>query len=431
MKTLFPKQRESVDFLKAALTKYNGALDSSQTGVGKTVIASYIALEFNRPVAIVCPKIVIPHWERELAEVGVEPIFVCNYEKLRMGNKHISKIGKKLFRWLLPEGTLIIWDECHKCKAPFSQTSQLLVASKQAGYYNLMLSATACQDPSEMRAIGYALGLHSLNRPEGTRQSWFSWMISNGCKRDQWKQWKAGPLSKLVDLNAEMYSTNCTKLTANDLPNAFTSNHVITEPLQFSSLSNIASYYKSHGVTPDIVDLFLQGDNLSPHILVEILRARQLAEAAKVPDIISMVTDACAEGYSAVIFVNFTDTLKALAETLTHASVVVGGQSSAVRETNVQNFQTNKTNVIICNIAAGGVGVSLHDTKGGHPRMSFISPTFSVKDYVQTLGRIHRAGAKTPVIQRVLIASNTIEEKIIDKLEQKRLHLDTLHQKQK
>jgi SNF2 family DNA or RNA helicase len=144
-----------------------------------------------------------------------------------------------------------------------------------------------------------------------------------------------------------------------------------------------------------------------------------------------MVTDACAEGYSAVIFVNFTDTLKALAETLTHASVVVGGQSSAVRETNVQNFQTNKTNVIICNIAAGGVGVSLHDTEGGHPRMSFISPTFSVKDYVQTLGRIHRAGAKTPVIQRVLIASNTIEEKIIDKLEQKRLHLDTLHQKQK
>jgi SNF2 family DNA or RNA helicase len=62
--------------------------------------------------------------------------------------------------------------------------------------------------------------------------------------------------------------------------------------------------------------------------------------------------------------------------------------------------------------------------------MSLISPTFNVKDYIQTLGRVHRAGAKTPVVQRILVASKTIEEKIIDKLEQKRLALDTLHAKQ-
>ena len=433
MKTLFPKQRESVDFLKEALRVHRGALESSHTGVGKTVIASHVALELGQPVAVVCPKIVIPSWERELKEVGITPIFIVNYEKLKRGSTHLVKCGKKLFRWALPPDTLIIWDECHKCKSAYSQNSQMLIAATQAGYSNLMLSATACQDPTEMRSIGFALGLHALNGskdPNSKKKSWFSWMMGLGCRQDPWNNWVAGPLSSLKGLNTEMYSRNCVKLLPQDLPSAFTDNQIITEPLAFSSLGDIASFYRKHGVTPEIVEQFLEDGGASSHILVEILRARQLAEAAKVPDIISMVADACAEGYSVAIFVNFTDTVKSLADTMVNASVIVGGQSAMVREDNVQRFQTNQTNVIICNIAAGGVGVSLHDTEGGHPRMSLISPTFNVKDYVQTLGRIHRANAKSPSIQRVLVASKTIEEKVLTALEKKRLSMETLHTKQ-
>lgn len=430
MKTLFPKQRESVDFILRSLVHFRSALDSSHTGVGKTVIACHVAKESQLPVAVICPKIVIPHWERELAEVGVTPVFVTNYEKLKRGNQYLAKAGKKLFRWQLPQETLLIWDECHKCKSPFSQNAQMLVAARQAGLYNLLLSATACQDPTEMRSIGFALGLHSLNKPDGNLKSWFSWMMQYGCKKDPWNNWVAGPVSKLVPLNKELYSKNCVKLTPSDLPSAFTDNHVITEPLAFSSLGNIAKFYKDHGVTPEIVEQFMEDGGASPHILVEILRARQLAEAAKVPDIVEMVADACSEGYSVAIFVNFVDTVKAIQSLIPESCIIVGGQSAADRESNVQRFQTNESRVIICNIAAGGVGVSLHDTEGGHPRMSLISPTFNVKDYIQTLGRIHRANAKSPAIQRVLVASKTIEEKIVDKLEQKRLSLDTLHAKQ-
>ena len=53
-------------------------------------------------------------------------------------------------------------------------------------------------------------------------------------------------------------------------------------------------------------------------------------------------------------------------------------------------------------IQAGGVGVSLHDLHGGHPRMSIISPTWSGQDLKQVLGRIHRAGSKTPAIQKIV-----------------------------
>lgn len=428
MKTLFPKQRESVDFLKKALLEHGGALDGSHTGVGKTVIASHVAAELGRPVAIICPKIVIPHWQRELKDAGVEPIFVLNYEKLKRGNKFVAKVGKKLFRWQLPPDTLLIWDEVHKCKAPFSQNAQMLVAAKQAGYTNLLLSATACKDPTEMRSIGYVLKCHTLNRSEGGLRSWFSWMAQHGCHRDHWSKWVAGHLRHLVPLNKFLYSTNCVKLTPADLPDAFTANHIITEPLAFSGLSDIAKFYKAHGVTPEIVDRFLEDGGASPYVLVEILRARQLAEAAKVPDIIDMIWDARSEGYSVVVFVNFSDTVKALTAAFPDSPTVVGGQSAEVREAGVQSFQSNRKRLIICNTAAGGVGVSLHDEHGGHPRLSLISPTFDEKAYIQTLGRIHRATAQSPATQRILVASETIEEKVVDAMEKKRLALNTLHQ---
>lgn len=430
MKTLYPPQRASVDALKHALTTYGGALDSSMTGVGKTVIAARVALELGCPVAVVCPKIVIPQWERELAETGVTPLFVTNYEKIRRGNtKWLSKIGKKLFRWALPADTLIIFDECHRAKAPFSLSTQMLIAAVLQKYKTLLLSATACKDPTEMRGIGYALGLHALNKPQDGKRSWFGWMLHLGCHKDPWNNWRAGPRARLAEVNRELYGVRAVKLSPSDLPGAFTESRVITEPLAFGALKDIAKFYEQHGVTVDVIEGALDGTRPpEPHVLTQILRARQLAEAAKVPDLVEMVGDAVSEGYSVAVFVNFTDTLRALKELLgDNVSVVYGGQNAADREANVQAFQSNQHRVIICNIAAGGVGVSLHDVHGGHPRMSFISPTFNDKEYVQALGRVHRAGAKTPTVQRVLVAAKTIEEKIIAKLEEKRMDMDALH----
>jgi SNF2 family DNA or RNA helicase len=85
----------------------------------------------------------------------------------------------------------------------------------------------------------------------------------------------------------------------------------------------------------------------------------------------------------------------------------------------IEDFQSNKTNIIIANIKAGGVGISLHDLHGGHPRVSIISPTWSAQDTMQTLGRIHRAEGKTPAIQKFVFCAGTIEEYICDKLREK------------
>ena len=59
--------------------------------------------------------------------------------------------------------------------------------------------------------------------------------------------------------------------------------------------------------------------------------------------------------------------------------------------------------------------------------MLFRISTFNLKDYIQMLGRIYRAGAQSPALQKVLVASGTIEEKVMESLERKRLCMDTLH----
>ena len=73
------------------------------------------------------------------------------------------------------------------------------------------------------------------------------------------------------------------------------------------------------------------------------------------------------------------------------------------------HFQRNEIHVVIANIQAGGVGVSLHDPEGQRSRLSIISPTFSAADLRQALGRVHRSGGAAS-IQKICFAAGTCEE---------------------
>ena len=47
------------------------AADLSETGCGKTYVATYIAKRMNVPVVVICPKAVIPNWKRVMADAGI------------------------------------------------------------------------------------------------------------------------------------------------------------------------------------------------------------------------------------------------------------------------------------------------------------------------------------------------------------------------
>ena len=151
------------------------------------------------------------------------------------------------------------------------------------------------------------------------------------------------------------------------------------------------------------------------------LRARQVSETQKIPSLIEMTEDALEEGRSVVIAVNFNDSITALVKALGKSRKVAtihGGQSSEEREVNIQEFQSNKVHVIVINLRAGGVGVSLHDLHG-RPRTAIISPSWSAVDLKQALGRVWRAGGMSGSVQHILYARGTVEERVATLLQSK------------
>ena len=430
MKKLYPKQQEALGFFFDKQISATNTLDTSHVGTGKTVVACHLAKALGMNVAVLCPKAVIPSWERELKETGIDPVFVLNYEKIRTGKTEwMSKRGKKIMAWNLPPCTLVLVDEVHKCKGPYTQNAQLLVSLVTQGHSVHAMSATAAEDPTEMRPIGYALGLHNLNKASDGLKSWFSWMMQFGCTQNQWNAWELRRKTKLSDLNKVMYAKNVKRLTVDDFPDSFKENRVFIEPVAFGSAAKIAKAYKDLGITPEIITSLLENGTVedSDWVLVNLLRARQLAESLKAKDMADMAKDYVEQGQSVVLFVNFTETAQTLQQLL-KCPAIVGGQSAEERQQVIDNFQDDEEHVIVVNIAAGGTGISLHDINGNRQRISLISPTFNVKDHLQALGRIHRNGAKSDAIQKILVASDSIEEHVMRVVEQKSENLNTLHQ---
>jgi len=429
MKTLFPKQKDLHDFFVAQQQQGDNTCDTSHTGVGKTVVACQMAKALDRPVAVICPKAVVPSWEREMNETGVDPVFVLNFEKIRTGKTpYMKKAGKKIMRWSLPDNTLVLIDEIHKCKGPYTQNAQLVISLIQQGYSVHGMSATAAEDPTEMRGLGYMLGLHSLNKTEKGLQSWYSWMMRNGCRQNEWGKWELIKRSVLPILRNQMYGKNVAKLTVDDFPDSFKNNRVIIETIEFSNSSKIRSAYAKAGITPEIVQQYIENGTVedSEHVLVNILRARQLAESFKIPDIVDMAEALVLEGKSVVIFVNFSETVQTLCQNL-GCGRIEGGQSAEDRQNAIDRFQNDEKHVLVVNIAAGGTGISLHDTNGNRQRVSLICPSFSAKNHLQTLGRIHRNGAKSDAIQKILVANKSVEEAVMKAVGKRLTNLNILH----
>jgi superfamily II DNA or RNA helicase len=169
-------------------------------------------------------------------------------------------------------------------------------------------------------------------------------------------------------------------------------------------------------------------DATHANVLVEILRARQRAELLKVPALVEMTRDAVEEGMSVALFLNFDASIEAASRRLGRLGTrtITGADKLDERQRVIDRFNDDGYYVVICNIKAGGVGVSLQGKAGGRPRLALISPTYSAIDFKQALGRVHRAGGVASV-QKVVFAADTVEAQACAKVRRKLRHIETLN----
>jgi superfamily II DNA or RNA helicase len=396
-----PYQRPAIQRLCAILPATGAALDASDTGVGKTYVAAFTAKELGWPVAVICPKAVIPSWKEALESVGVRCLFIENIERIRTQQRWVRQ-EKKEWVWSLPERCLLVFDESHRHAGESTASAKILKAAPKPV---LMLSATCADSPLKMRAIGHQLGLTTWN-------DWYGWCFKNGCKKNiPFGGLKfVGGSSVLHKLHQTIFPSKGVRLRIADLGDAFPQNTVEARAVPVDDADALDAEYL------EALDL-LEAE--APNAAVALLRARQRSEYLKINAIAEMTSDLIEEGNSVAIFVCFRETLARLAEKFPEASLVYGEQDADYRAQAILSFQSNQKRTIIATIQAGGVGISLHDLEGGHPRVSLICPTYSAVDMKQALGRIHRNGAKTPCLQRILFAADTVEERVRKKVQKK------------
>jgi hypothetical protein len=444
--------RPQVSHVKALVDSLyiNGfATDASETGTGKMYCAAAVAREMNVPVYIICPKAVIPTWERIIKLFKLKPKCLVNFEKLTRGNtrwmkwvknqpdpssfKYNARCELPVFRF--EAGSFVIVDEGHKCKGVNTSNAWMMIALKLQGYQVLVSSATIACTPLEMKAFGYLVNLHKLyNFNDFCRLHGAKWVGKWGAMT--WNMVSKEATAAMQVLHDYLYKESkcASRMTVEMFGKLFPETHIIAEAFEMgANQKKLEAVYDEMEV--ELAKLEEKSANYKAHVFAVMMKARRFSELLKIPFFVDKADDLLEEGKSVVIFVNFDDTVQGLYKRLCKSKYVkpeeigfiVGGQSAKVRQEDIDAFNADKKRLLIVNIAAGGTGISLHDLNGKFPRASLISPNWSSYNLRQALGRIWRQGGKTKSYQLIIYAAKTVEEQICRRVQAKLSCLDTLN----
>lgn len=434
-KLLEPQREHAIKLLDSIYT--NGvALDFSDTGTGKTYVSCWVAKQINNPVFIICPKVVMDSWKNTLKEFEIDGT-VINYELLVRGNTEYFRPHDKhaehhnQYDVKIPQSSLVIMDECHKCRGYRSKNSLLMMALHDNKNKMLLLSATAATNPLEMRALGYVSHLHNL-------KNFKNWAVDCGAYVN-----KFGGLSidigqreciqKMAEIHKILFEDTklAGRMVRSQFGKIFPDNQII--PDVFNMGTNTAKINKVYAeMEVELSRLETRSESYSAHHFAVMMKARRKTELLKVPSMVEFVEDLYAEGISPVLFLNFNDSVAALKNKIDKKlhdkiGMVVGGQSAKHRKKDIEDFQADRKRIMIVNLQAGNAGIGLHDLNGKHPRHSLISPSFSAINMLQSFGRIHRAEGKTPCVQKIMFAANTVEESACIRVKSKLNNLSILN----
>ncbi len=147
-------------------------------------------------------------------------------------------------------------------------------------------------------------------------------------------------------------------------------------------------------------------------LLAMLMRLRQIASRAKVEPFLEQLSDAVAGGHKILVFSQFVKMLKILSDELTRAGIpfcyLDGSTKDRLGECNRFN-RDPKIPVFLISLMAGGTGLNLT----GADMVMHYDPWWNPAVEDQATDRAHRIGQKKTVYVMKMIASGTIEEKVL------------------
>lgn len=466
---LRPHQVQPVAHLLELIRKGRNVVDLSDCGTGKTYVAAAVAKQLAIPTLAIVPKIAVSQWHAAAAHFD-DTLSVIGYEALRTGRspfgswdntpppgfrnetyfkcqccqrevdldddpgcychpQKIHCIETKKVAWnygkfnFHPAVKFIIFDEVHRCSAIDSLNADMLIAARRQCIRILGLSATAACGPLQMRALGYALGLHGLT-------NFYGWSRRYGCGKLEgvagW-HWLAGrdrQVEFMAKLNQEILPARGVRVRVNDIPD-FPKRTVDCRLFDLDEPGKVDTIYNEMRDSLSALDARSAQDVASDHPLTVQLRAMQKIELLMVPLFAELAADYVTKGHSVGLFVNFTQTIQELRKRFKNSSTIDGITKN--RDYQIEQFQRAVNRVVLINNEAGGVALSLPDETGEYPRVGIVSLPRSARTFKQLISRFHRESSKSPCAYVVPLIAGSKQISIHKKVMAKVNNIDALN----
>jgi len=180
-----------------------------------------------------------------------------------------------------------------------------------------------------------------------------------------------------------------------------------------------------------------EGGNNSIQLLSSLTKLRQIcdspkllgvdAPSPKLESMIEMLKTIMSEGHSALVFSTFTTMLDIIKERLEEEGIshrlLTGKTAISKRQELVRSFnESENEEVFLLSLKAAGTGLTL--TKADY--VFIFDPWWNPASEAQAIDRTHRIGQTKPVIAYKMVATNSLEEQILQLQEQKQELFDEL-----
>jgi len=405
----FPHQYEGI----AWMFSQRSALLAEEMGLGKTmqtITAVRLLLRSGhiRRVLFICPKPLIPNWQREFRTWAEElpfttiegdtarrkmiwnmpgvPLLIANYELV---TRDLDGIPEEE----LPKFDLVVLDEAQRIKNRGSKTAE--VARSIPRKRSWALTGTPIENrPEELAALFEYL---KVVPPHAT------------------------PDLKQLSRISEEYVLRRTKdLVMKDMPPRIDRDELL-------ELSPGQQYAYQLAEKEGVIKLNEMGDEISvQHVFELVLRLKQITnfdpftgESAKLERLVANMEEIAASGGKAILFSQWTKVIDWLAARLQPFNPLVyhGGVPHPKREPILKTFKEDPTkHILLMSYGTGAVGLNLQFAGYVFLFDRWWNP--AVED--QAINRAHRIGCKSTVIVTRFICKDTIEERIDLVLKQKR-----------
>lgn len=419
---LMPYQKAGV----AYVGEVGRCLIADQMGLGKTVEA-IASLEYRNafPAIIVCPASLKENWKREINKwLPHRSVNVLS------GKDNISNVDVNIVNYdivgrfveailhLKPMG--LVLDESHYVKSSKAKRTAAVrdIAKKvpQSGTVMLLSGTPVTNRPEELVSQLEIMGMIGrfggkwgfLRRYTGAHHNGFGWDTKG-----------ASNLNELnIKLRQNCYIRRTKDEVLKELPEK-TRSVIHVEP----SGKGYAEYRKAEG---DLLS-FLASNGYRASDTAEHLKRttilKRLAADAKMEAVVEWI-DSFLESCDRklVVFAHNVSVVDSLAAR--YGGLRVSGQDSLEdRQHAVDTFQNDqKARVIVLNLQAGGVGLTLTASSD----VCFVQQGWTPGEHDQAEDRCHRIGQKNNVQAWYLIGVNTIDEDIYDLIDAKRAIVDAV-----